>query len=145
MATKSFCYVSNCRLLLSDRNVDTDHVVVLLVDDRIDRNRRLTSLTVTDDKLPLTTADRDHRVDRLDTCLHRLMNRFTVHNAWCRGLNWAVFLRIDRAFTVDRLSERVHDTAEQGFTDWYLHDASRTLNLVTFVDAGIWTKNDDPD
>ena len=41
----------------------------LLVDDRIDRNRCLTGLSVTDDQLTLSTSDRHHGIDCLDTGL----------------------------------------------------------------------------
>ena len=50
---------------LADRDVDRDDARVLVVDDRVDRDRRLAGLTVADDQLALATADRHQRVDRL--------------------------------------------------------------------------------
>ena len=49
-----------------------------LVDDRVDRDRGLAGLPVTDDQLALATADRRHRVDRLDAGLQRLLHRLAV-------------------------------------------------------------------
>jgi hypothetical protein len=43
---------------LADRDVDRDDVVVLVVDDRVDRDRRLARLAVADDQLALAAADR---------------------------------------------------------------------------------------
>ena len=63
------------RLLLADRVVDADHVLPLLVDDRVDRDGRLAGLAVADDQLALTAADRHHRVDRLEPGLQRLLDR----------------------------------------------------------------------
>jgi hypothetical protein len=42
------------RFLLTDRDIDADHVAVLLVDDRIERDRGLARLAVADDQLTLT-------------------------------------------------------------------------------------------
>ncbi len=53
-------------LALTDCDVDRHHAGVPVVDDRVDRDRRLAGLAVTDDQLALTATDRDHRVDRLD-------------------------------------------------------------------------------
>src|SRR5690606_30263291 len=66
--------------LLADRDVDAADLLLrvaglpvgLLVDYRVDADRGLTGLTVTDDQLPLTTTDRGHGVDRRDTGLQRL-------------------------------------------------------------------------
>src|ERR1700754_2698248 len=57
---------------LPDRDVDRDDARVLVVDDRVERDRRLAGLAVADDQLALAAADRDHRVDRLEAGLHRL-------------------------------------------------------------------------
>jgi hypothetical protein len=50
-------HVGDGRLLLADGNVDTLNAGIFLVDDRVDRHRGLTGLTVTDDQLTLATAD----------------------------------------------------------------------------------------
>src|SRR4029077_10170383 len=53
-------------LLLSDRDVDADEVLALLVDDRVDRDGGLAGLAIADDQLALAPADRRDRVDHLD-------------------------------------------------------------------------------
>src|SRR5664280_1974239 len=77
------------RALLADADIDAADLlrriaglpVGLLVDDRVDRNRGLPGLPVTDDELTLATADGDHRVDCLDAGLQRLVHRLAVHHA----------------------------------------------------------------
>src|SRR5574344_1379286 len=76
------CY---CRTLLADSHIDTIDrlaclIVGLLVDDGIDSDGCLTCLAVTDDKLTLTTTDRDHCIDCLQTGLKRLLYWLTEHN-----------------------------------------------------------------
>src|SRR3546814_7397458 len=61
--------------LLADRDVDALHARRLLVDDRVDRQRGLAGLTIADDQLALTAADRHHRVDGLVAGLHQLVDR----------------------------------------------------------------------
>src|SRR5215472_4556995 len=47
-------HVLDRRRLLSDRNVDADELLALLIDDRIDGNRGLAGLAIADDELTLT-------------------------------------------------------------------------------------------
>jgi hypothetical protein len=69
------------RFLRADRDVEALHALALLVDDRVDRDRRLAGLAVADDQLALAAADRDHRVDGLDAGLQRLGHRLPVGDA----------------------------------------------------------------
>ena len=66
---------------LSDRDIDRNDAAVAVVDDRVERDRRLARLTVPDDQLPLATANRGHRVDRLDPGLERLFHWLAVDDA----------------------------------------------------------------
>src|SRR5207237_7243009 len=62
-------------LLLSDRVVNADDVVPLLVDDRVDRDGRLARLEVSDDLLALYAADMDY-------CIYCLLLRQSWHLVW---------------------------------------------------------------
>ena len=54
---------------LIDRCVDTDHVLIFLVDDRIQSDLGLSCLLISDDELSLSKAD---GVDQVDTCDSRI-------------------------------------------------------------------------
>src|SRR6185312_1340954 len=69
------------RLLLTDGDVEAVNALALLVDDRVDRDDGLARLTVADDQLALTAADRNHRVDGHDAGLQRLGHGLTLHDA----------------------------------------------------------------
>src|SRR3712207_9433080 len=60
--------------LFRSRHVDADQVLALVVDDRVDADRRLARLAVADDQLALTAPDVRHGVDRLDAGHHRLLH-----------------------------------------------------------------------
>ena len=121
--------------LLAHGNVDADHIFALLVQNGIDGNSGLTGLTVADDQLALTTADRNHGVDGQDAGLHRLVNGLTMNNARSLELDRAGALGLDLALTVKRHAQRVHDTAEQSLAGRNLDQTTGGLNRVVFLDC----------
>ena len=120
-------------LLLSDRVVDADDVLALLVDDRVDRDGGLARLAVADDQLALAAADRDHRVDGLQTRLQRFLDRLPIRDARRDSLDRRELRRRDRALAVDRHTEGVDDAAEDLVADGHRDDAARALDLVAFL------------
>ena len=80
------------------------NALALLVDNGINGDRSLTSLTVTDDQLTLATADRDHGIDCLNTGLKRGIYGFSLDNAVSDTLDPAEMIGLDRAFAVDWLA-----------------------------------------
>ena len=119
---------------LPHRDVDALQVLVLVVDDRVDADRRLAGLAVADDQLALATADVRHGVDRLDAGLHRLLHRLTVHHAGGLELRRAGLVGVDVALAVERAAERVDDAAEQRVADGHLKQATRPLDLIALLD-----------
>ena len=122
------------RHALPDRHVDRDDAGVLVVDDRVDRDRRLAGLAVADDQLALAAADRDHRVDRLQAGLHRLLHRLALDHAGRLELRRARLLGVDVALAVERLAERGDDAAEQRVADGDLEQRVRALDRVALDD-----------
>src|SRR5581483_9803191 len=122
--------VRDGRLLLTDRDVDAFDARVLLVDDRIDRQRRLARLPVADDQLALPAADRHHRVDRLIAGLYRLTDGFAVDHAGRDALDRGGARGLDGALAVQRLAERIHHAAQQLRPDRHFQDAPRRLDGV---------------
>ena len=118
------------RHALADRHVDRDDVLVLVVDDRVDRDRRLAGLAVADDQLALAAADRDHRVDRLQARLHRLLDGLALDDARRLELGGAGGRRVDVALAVERVAERVDDAPQQLLADGDLEQLARPLDGV---------------
>ncbi len=134
-------YVGDGGCLLAHSHVDTGHVLTLLVDDRIDRNRCLTGLTIANDQLTLTTTHGNHGVDGLQTSLHRLINRLTVNHAWGNFFNLVSQLGIDRAFAIDRLTQSIHHATTQFGTNRHFQNATGAFHGVAFGDVLIFTQN----
>ena len=124
----------NRRGLLADGDIDADAVLVVLVEDRVDRDGRLADAAVADDELTLATADRYEGVDSLDACLQRLLDRLAVCDARCRVLDRTRLCRLDLALAVNWTAESIDDAADHGLADRDLHDAARALDLRALFD-----------
>ncbi len=125
------------RLLLADRVVDADDVLVALIDDGVDGHRGLAGLPVADDQLALAAADRHHRVDRFEAGLQRLAHRLAIDDARRDALDRHEGLRRNRTLAVDRLPQRIDDAAEQLFADGHRDDAAGALHDVAFLDLRV--------
>ena len=110
------------------------HVLALLIDDRVDRDRGLAGLTIADDQLALSAPDNQHRVDCLDAGLQRLLDGLAADDAGRLDFDTARLGRFDRTLVVDRLAECVDDAAEQAFADGNFGDSTGALDLVAFLD-----------
>ncbi len=130
------------RSLLTDGNIDTvdglaSLVETLLIDDGVDGNSSLTRLTVANDKLALTTADGNHRVDSLQARLQGLLHGLAIDNARCltveRHLEGS--RQVDVTLSVDSLSEGIDDAAQHVVVDAYGGNALGALDNHTLLDA----------
>ena len=111
------------RSFLTNCHIDTEHwftcfICSTLIDYRINRNRCLSCLTVTDNQLSLSASDRNHRIDRLETSLQRLCHRLTEDHA--RSLSLKRYLAefsLNPSLAVQRLTKRVHHTTDHTLAD----------------------------
>ena len=106
----------HCGVLLAYGNVYAYHVLTLLIEDRIYGDGSLTCLSVADDQFSLSSADRDHGVDGLDTCLQRLVYRSSLQNSRRRVFNRPRFRGLYSALAVYRLSQGIDYTPQYIFT-----------------------------
>jgi hypothetical protein len=127
--------------LLADGDVDALHAGALLVDDGVDRDGGLAGLAVADDQLALAAADRHHGIDRLETGLHRLVDRLTFDHAGGDALDRHGDIGRDRALAVDRLAQRVHHPAEQATANRHFENAAGALGNVAFLDVFVVTQD----
>ncbi len=133
------------RCLLADGDVEAVHVLAGLVDDRVDRDRRLAGLAVADDELPLAAADRDERVDGLDAGLERLLHRLALDDARRLELDRTELVALDRAAVVERVAERVDHAPEQRLADGDLNDLARAADGVALLDEDVLAEQHDAD
>ena len=131
---EALVHLGDRRGLLADGDVDALHVLVVLVQDRVDGDRRLAGRAVADDQLALAAADVRHRVDRLDPGLERLLHRLALDHAGGLPLERAGLLGVDRALPVERVAERVDDAAEQLRADGHRRDLAGAADGIAFLD-----------
>src|SRR2546428_9572318 len=94
-----------------------------LIDDRVHADGRFARAAVADDELALAASDGDHRVDGLEACLERLLDRAPVDDARRITLERPELRRRNWALAVDGLPEGVDDTPGQGLARRHLGDA----------------------
>ena len=127
--------VGNRGGLLADGDIDADHALAALVEDSVDGDGGLTGLTVADDELTLTAANRHHGVDSEQTGLNRLAHRGTIDDAGSLEFDGATVRGDDVAQAVDGLAERIDDAAEHGTAHGDIHNAASGAALVAFLDG----------
>ena len=98
---------------LTDRHIDADQVGVLLIDDRVDADRRLAGGAVADDQFALAAPDREQGVDGQDAGLNRLRDEIALDDRGRLPLHRHLPLRLHRLVAVERPAERIDDAAEQ--------------------------------
>src|SRR5713226_8869509 len=122
------------RELLADRHVEAEDVLPFLVDDRVDADSGLARPAIADDELALAASDRDHRVDRLDPRLQRLLHRSAIDDARRVTLDRPGLLGVDGALAVHRLTQGVHHATDERLPDGDLGDAIGPLDDVALLD-----------
>ncbi len=142
---EQLCERRDRRILLADGDVHAEDVAAALIDDRVDRDRRLAGRPVADDELALALADRDQRVDGADAGLQRLLDGLALHDGRRDVLDRAKARRRDVALAVERLAERVDHAAEQRFADRHRRDAAGAPNARAFLDVDVGAHDHDAD
>ena len=145
MCLQCIYYLCHRRRFLSDRNIDADHIFSFLVQDRVHCNRRLSRLTVSDDQLSLSAADREHCINRQDTGLHRNADRLSVNDPRSFLLDRAVTICFDLSSSVNRLAECIDDSSYICFTDRYAGFLSCAGYFRTLTDLRITSEKDTSD
>src|SRR5262249_42297417 len=140
------------RLLLANRDVDAVQRPIVfvagglcrfietsLIDDGIDAYGRLARRTVTNDQFALATANRNHRVDRHDACLHGLSNWSSSNDAGSEFLDGIGRVTLHGSLAVQWLPQRIDDTPKETLADRYLQQLARSTNLVSFSELSVVT------
>ena len=133
------------RILLTDRDIDTDHALVLLVENRIECDGGLAGLAVTDDQLSLAAPDGEHRIDGQNTGLHGHRDGLALHDRGGRALHGIVVVRLDLAAPVDRLSERIDHTSEEILAHRDTGPHFHTSGAASDADLTVGAEEDDTD
>ncbi|HXI99392.1 MAG TPA: hypothetical protein VNG73_10660 [Gemmatimonadaceae bacterium] len=101
--------------------------------------------TVADDQLALTAADRDHRVDGLDSCLQRLLHGLADDDPGSFRFDLSGVLGVDRAGVIQRASEGIDDAANEFVPDRHLEHATGPADLVPLLQLEVVAEDDRSD
>merc|ERR1719167_98621 len=137
--------------LLANSNVDTVQLLLgivslveaLLVDDGVDGNGGLASLSVTNDQLTLATANGHKGVNSLDASLHRLGHGLPGDDA--RGLqaDTEPLAGAKGTLAINGVAKGINDPAETLHADWHVDDGTSPLDDIALLDELVVTEDDD--
>ena len=116
-----------------------------LVQNRVNGDGGFTGLAVTNDELALTATDRDERIHRLQTRLHRFVHGFARNNARCLNVHFFVRFGFDRPLAVQRIAERVNNATQKPLADRHAHNITGPFNRIAFANITVGTENHDTD
>lgn len=116
-----------------------------MVDDGIDGDGGLTSLSITNNKFSLTSTDGDEGVDTLNTSLHRFSDGLSGNNTGSLDFNSGSLGGLEGTETVDGVTEGVQDSTAHSITNGDIDDGTSSLDDITFLNISIVTQNDDTD
>src|SRR5207248_3206209 len=115
----------NGRVFLTDRYIDADQVLALLINNGIDSDSCLTRLAVTDNQFALATTNGNHAVDSLDTRLYRRIHRLACNHTRGHTLYRAKFIGNNRPSVVEWLAQGIYHAANQCVAYRYRDNAAR--------------------
>src|SRR5699024_7381074 len=93
-----------CRFFLTDCYVNTNHILICLVQNSVNRYCCFTSLTVSDNKLTLTSSNWYKGIDRFNSSLKWFEDRLTRHYSRCFCFDWTCFCCFHLSSSIDCLT-----------------------------------------
>merc|ERR1712087_943158 len=136
--------------LLSHSDVDAvQHLLLvsglvesLLVDDGVDGDSSLASLTISNDQLTLTTANGHQAVHGLDTGLHGLLDGLPGDDAGSLQSNPVPVLAEDGTLAINGVAKSINNTTKDLGTHGNIHDSSGSLDNISLFDELVITEDD---
>ena len=126
--------IGNGRSFLADCHINTLYPLPFLINNRVNCNRGLSGLTISDDQFSLSSSDRHHGINGFDTGLQWCIHSLSGNDTGCHTFYRTVFIRCDRSLSVNRLSERIHNTSEQCISYRHFYHTSGCFNRISLID-----------
>lgn len=134
----------------------------LLVQHSVEGDGSLSGLTITNDQFTLTTTDRYHGVDGLETSLYWLVDGLSGKDTWGLDLGSSSLSGLDWALSVNGFTQSVDDTTKHSLADWYVdlnfvrcfslslpcfstYNLASSLDGLAFLDQSVGTEQHDTD
>mmetsp|Transcript_21888 Transcript_21888/g.36066 ORF Transcript_21888/g.36066 Transcript_21888/m.36066 type:complete len:302 (-) Transcript_21888:151-1056(-) len=135
--------LSNGGSLLSNTNVNTGEGILLglLVNNGVNSNGSLTSLTITNNQLTLTTSNGDKSIHSLKPGKHRLGHRLTRNNSWGLNLSTRALAVVQTGAPINGLSNTINNTSQKLRSDGNIHNGTGTLHGVSLKNITIVAEN----
>ncbi len=104
-----------------------------MVDNGVERNGGFTRLAVADDQFALTSTDRDHGINCLNSALQWLIYALAPDNTGSNLLYAIGHLTVDSTLAIDRLTQRIDHATFEFRSHRNLKDTAGASHLITFA------------
>ncbi len=105
-----------------------------MVDDGIDGNGSLSSLSVANDELSLSSSDWDETIDGLETGLHGFVDGLSWDDTWGLDFDSGSPGSLDWSEAVDGVTEGIEYSTQHFFSDWDIDDGTGSADSITLLD-----------
>mmetsp|Transcript_20650 Transcript_20650/g.30471 ORF Transcript_20650/g.30471 Transcript_20650/m.30471 type:complete len:245 (+) Transcript_20650:868-1602(+) len=131
--------LSNSGSLLSNTNVNTSKGLLLglLVNNGINGDSSLSSLTISNDQLTLSTSNRNQSINSLESGKHGLGNGLSGNNSGSLYLCTGASTVIEGSTSINGLTNSVNNTSKKLLSNGNVYNRSGTLDRVTLKDITI--------
>ncbi len=139
-----FCDDARHRIsALANRTID-GYNVRTLIEDRIDRDRGLADLTISQNELSLATPDRYRRIDRLDPRRKRDVDSGPVDNRGRGPLDRPPASVCHSRLTVQGPSQGINNPTEKALSDRRVNDTMGAAHVVAGTELVSSTEENNP-
>ena len=130
---------------MADSDVDAEQVAAFLINDGVDSDGGFAGLAVADDEFALAATDGDHGIDSFDARLYGGVDTLAGDNVGGDALDGTARSRLDRTFTIDRITQGVDNATDKGVANGDIGDTARSPDFVAFFDPLVSTEDDGAD
>lgn len=112
-----------------------------LVNNGVDSNGGLTSLSITDDQLSLPSSNGDEHIDWFQTGLHWLVHWLSWNDTWCFQFDSLSLIGLDGTGSIDWVTKSINNSSEHFLSNGDIHNWTSSLHDITFLDFSIKWKS----
>ena len=137
--------LGNRRLFLPDSHINTDDILIPLIQNGIRGNGGFPGLAVADDQLPLPPANGNHRVNGFNAGLQRLRHRLPLNNAWGLVLHRTHPGSLHRPSAVNGIAQGIHYPANELLAHRHRQHLAGAAHHTALRYPGVRPKHDHAD
>ena len=125
---------------MSNRNINTVHILSLLINNGVHCNGSFSCLAITNNQLSLSSTNWNHSINCLNSCLQWCVNRFSLDNAMCHTFNSSKLCACNWSLAINRLSKCIDNSTCEFVTHRNFYHSTCCLYCIALADVMLISK-----